>query len=156
MIGSALMEFGTEQQQHLPGILKGEVLWCQGYSEPNAGSDLAALKCRAQRVGDEYVINGSKMWTSDAHECDWIFGLFRTDSTGKKQHGITVLELDMRTPRGRDPDNHQIRWLDELNETVFNDLRVSVENRVGDEHDGWAIAKYILGAAYRAGLSTRR
>ena len=147
MIGPALMEFGTEQQkqQHLPGILKGEVLWCQGYSEPNAGSDLAALKCRAQRVGDEYVINGSKMWTSDAHECDWIFGLFRTDSTGKKQHGITVLVLDMRTPGVEIRPIIKFDGLHELNETVFNDVRVPVANRVGDEHDGWTIAKYILG-----------
>ena len=103
MIGPAIIEFGSRelQEQFLPAILKGEILWCQGYSEPNSGSDLASLQTSAVRDGDHYVLNGTKMWTSDGHHADWMFGLFRTDSSGKKQHGITVLLVDMKTPRDR-------------------------------------------------------
>ena len=147
MLAPALMEFGTEQQKnrYLPQILKGETLWCQGYSEPSAGSDLASLKCRAERIGDEYVINGTKIWTSDAHFSDCLFGLFRTDSSGKKQFGITVLLLDLNTPG---VEVHPIIKFDgqhELNQTFFTDVRVPIENRVGEENDGWTIAKHILG-----------
>jgi len=147
MLAPALMKFGTDaqKQHHLPQILKGETLWCQGYSEPNAGSDLASLKCRAERVGDEYIINGTKLWTSDAHFSDWLFGLFRTDSSGKKQFGITVLLVDLKTPGVEVQPIIKFDGQHELNQTFFSDVRVPVENCVGEENDGWTIAKHILG-----------
>ena len=100
MVGPALIEFGTEDQRErfLPGLANGEIRLCQGYSEPNAGSDLASLQCKAVRDGDDYVINGTKIWTTDAQHSNWMFGLFRTDSSGKKQHGITALLVDMAMP----------------------------------------------------------
>ena len=147
MIGPAIIEFGTPemQQKFLPAILEGEILWCQGYSEPNSGSDLASLQTSAVRDGDHYVLNGTKMWTSDGHHADWMFGLFRTDSSGKKQHGITVLLVDMRTPG---IELRPILTFDgghETNQTFFDDVRVPVANRLGDEDQGWTVAKYILG-----------
>ena len=147
MLAPALMEFGTkaQKQRFLPPVAKGEVLWCQGYSEPNAGSDLASLKCRATRDGDEYVINGSKIWTSDAHFSDWLFGLFRTDSSGKKQFGITVLLVDLKTPGIEIRPIVKFDGLHELNQTTFTDVRVPVEQRIGEENEGWTIAKHILG-----------
>ena len=147
MLGPAIMEFGTDAQKqtHLPKILSGDVLWCQGYSEPGSGSDLASLTCRAVRDGDEYVINGSKIWTSDAHLSDWLFGLFRTDSSGKKQHGITVLLMDLKTPGIEVRPIVKFDGLHELNQTFFTDVRVPVANRVGEEHQGWTVAKHILG-----------
>tara|TARA_Y100001934_G_scaffold252523_1_gene316642 strand:+ start:235 stop:1437 length:1203 start_codon:yes stop_codon:yes gene_type:complete len=147
MVGPALMEYGTEDQkrQHLPAILKGEALWCQGYSEPNSGSDLASLKSQARRVGDEYIVNGAKIWNSDAHFSDWSFGLFRTDSSGKKQHGITVLMVDLRSPGIEVRPIIKFDGLHELNMTVYNNVRVPVENRIGEEHQGWTVAKFILG-----------
>ena len=147
MIGPAIIEFGTRemQEQFLPAILEGEILWCQGYSEPNSGSDLASLQTSAVRDGDHYVLNGTKMWTSDGHHADWMFGLFRTDSSGKKQHGITVLLVDMKTPG---IELRPILTFDgghETNQTFFDDVRVPVANRLGEEHRGWTVAKYILG-----------
>ena len=147
MIGPAIIEFGTRemQEQFLPAILKGEILWCQGYSEPNSGSDLASLQTSAERDGDHYILNGTKMWTSDGHHADWMFGLFRTDNSGKKQHGITVLLVDMKTPG---IELRPILTFDgghETNQTFFDDVRVPVANRLGDEHQGWTVAKYILG-----------
>lgn len=147
MLGPALMRFGTEAQKatHLPRILSGQTLWCQGYSEPNAGSDLASLSCRAERIGDEYRINGAKIWTSDAHFCDWLFGLFRTDSTRRKQQGITVLMMDMHSPGISVQPIIKFDGQHELNHTYFDDVRVPVADRLGAEHDGWEIAKHILG-----------
>ncbi len=147
MLGPTLIEFGTEEQKRrfLPGILSGEVLWCQGFSEPNAGSDLAALKCRAERHGDHYHLNGSKIWTSDAHISDWMFGLFRSDSSGKKQHGITFLLLDMQSPGIKIEPLITFEGTHEVNQVFFDDVRVPVENRLGEEHQGWGIAKYLLG-----------
>ena len=147
MLGPALMEFGTEEQKQrfLPPIVRGEVLWCQGYSEPNAGSDLASLGCKAVRESDEYVINGSKIWTSDAHLSDWLFGLFRTDSSGKKQQGITVLLMDVNSPGIEVRPLIKFDGLHEVNQTFFDDVRVPVDQRVGDENDGWTVAKHILG-----------
>ena len=147
MIGPAIIEFGTRemQDQFLPAILKGEILWCQGYSEPNSGSDLASLQTSAVRDGDHYVLNGTKMWTSDGHHADWMFGLFRTDSSGKKQHGITVLLVDMKMPG---IELRPILTFDgghETNQTFFDEVRVPVANRLGEEHLGWTVAKYILG-----------
>ena len=147
MLGPALMEFGTEEQKQrfLPPIVRGDVLWCQGYSEPGSGSDLASLSCKAVREGDEYVINGSKIWTSDAHLSDWLFGLFRTDSSGKKQQGITVLLVDLSTPGIEIRPIVKFDGLHELNQTFFTDVRVPVNQRVGEENDGWTVAKHILG-----------
>ena len=100
MLGPTLLEFGTDEQKqkYLQPIVERGVVWCQGFSEPNAGSDLAALKCSAVREGDEYVINGSKLWTSEGHYAEWMFGIFRTDTSGKRQQGITFLLLDMKSP----------------------------------------------------------
>ena len=147
MIGPALIEYGSDaqKQKFLPAIRNGDILWCQGYSEPNSGSDLASLQTRAVRDGDEYVINGTKLWTSDGHNSDWMFGLFRTDSSGKKQHGITVILLDMKTPG---IELRPILTFDsgyETNQTFFTDVRVPVSHRLGEEDQGWTVAKYILG-----------
>ena len=147
MIGPAIMAFGTREQQErfLPGILRADVLWCQGFSEPNAGSDLAALRCRAVRDGDEYVINGAKIWTSDAHFSDWIFGLFRTDSSGRRQHGITLLLVDLGSPGIEVRPILKFEGVHEVNQVTFDGVRVPVHQRVGEEDQGWTAAKYILG-----------
>jgi len=147
MIGPAIMAYGTRAQQErfLPRILRADVLWCQGFSEPNAGSDLASLRCRAVRDGDEYVINGAKVWTSDAHFSDWMFGLFRTDSSGRRQHGITLLLVDLGSPGIEVRPIVKFEGVHEVNQVRFEDVRVPVDQRIGDEHRGWTVAKYILG-----------
>lgn len=147
MLGPTIIEFGTDAQkeQFLPGIVDADVAWCQGYSEPNAGSDLAALKCRAGRVGDEYVINGTKIWTSDAHHSDWLFGVFRTDTGGKKQHGITFLMLDLQSPGITITPIITYDGTHEVNQVFFEDVRVPATQRLGAEHQGWTVAKYLLG-----------
>jgi alkylation response protein AidB-like acyl-CoA dehydrogenase len=145
-VGPVIFTFGTQAQKDyfLPRILNGEHYWCQGYSEPGAGSDLAALKTRAVRDGDHYVVNGSKIWTTHAHHADWIFCLVRTDSTGKKQEGITFLLIDMKSP-GIKVDPIITMGLDhEVNQVFFDDVRVPVENRVGEENQGWEYAKFLL------------
>jgi alkylation response protein AidB-like acyl-CoA dehydrogenase len=146
MIGQAVIEYGTDEQKarFLPAILSGEILFCQGFSEPNAGSDLAALKCHAAWEGEAYIINGSKIWTSDGHFADWMFGLFRTDGSGKKQHGITVLLLPMDSPGIEVRPLVTFDGTHEVNQTFFTDVRVPVSGRLGEEHRGWAVAKYIL------------
>lgn len=147
MLAPCLMEYGSKAQQEkfLPGILTGDQLWCQGFSEPNAGSDLASLKCRAERDGDHYVINGSKTWTSDAHVADWMFGLFRTDSSGRKQQGITFLMIDMKSEGVTISPLENFEGTHEVNQVFFDNVRVSVDNRVGAENEGWGVAKYLLG-----------
>ena len=125
--------------------MKGEVLWCQGYSEPGSDSDLASLKCKAVLEGDEYVISGTKIWTSDGHFSDWMFGLFRTDNSGKKQHGITVLMLDMSTPGIEVRPIITFDGAHEVNQTFFTDVRVPVANQLGEQDKGWGVAKHILG-----------
>ena len=147
MVGPALIEFGTDDQKarFLPGLANGDILLCQGYSEPNAGSDLASLQCRAVRDGDDYVIDGTKIWTSDAPHADWMFGLFRTDSSGRKQHGITLLLVDMTSPGLSIAPIRTYEGGDELNQTFFDKVRAPVANRIGEEHEGWGIGKYILG-----------
>jgi alkylation response protein AidB-like acyl-CoA dehydrogenase len=146
MLGPTVMAYGTEEQkrQILPGILEGDVFWCQGFSEPNAGSDLAALQCKAERVGDDYVLNGSKMWTSEGHIADWMFGLFRTDNSGRKQEGITFLVLDLKSPGVTVRPILLFEGTHEVNQVFFDDVRVPVEQRLGEEHKGWTIAKYLL------------
>ncbi len=146
MLGPTLIAFGNQAQKDrfLPGIVNGDQFWCQGFSEPNAGSDLAALQCRAVRDGESYVINGTKMWTTEAHIADWMFGLFRTDGSGRKQEGITFLLIDMRSPGITISPIVTIDGGHEVNQVFFDNLRVSVENRVGDENHGWNIAKHLL------------
>ncbi len=147
MIGPVLCAFGTDEQreQHLPGILDGSVWWCQGYSEPGSGSDLASLKTRALRDGDSYVINGQKIWTTNAHRSDWMFALVRTDTDSKPQQGITFLMVSMSTPGIEVKPIVSIDGLHHLNEVYFTDVRVPVKNRIGDENKGWTYAKYLLG-----------
>ncbi len=147
MLGPTIMAFGTDEQKRriLPAIARGEVFWCQGFSEPNAGSDLAALRCRADRDGNEYVINGSKIWTSEAHHADRLFGLFRTDRSGKKQHGITFLLVDLRADGVHVSPIQTFDGGREVNEVFFDDVRVAQADRVGEENGGWTVAKYLLG-----------
>ena len=147
MIGPVLMNFGTVEQRarYLPRIIRMDDWWCQGYSEPGAGSDLAALKTVARRDGDEYVVNGQKTWTTLAQYADWMFCLVRTRSEGKPQEGISFVLIDMRTPGVR---VRPIRTLDmgaDINEVFLDDVRIPVANLVGPEHGGWTIAKYLLG-----------
>lgn len=147
MVGPVIYTFGTaeQKQQHLPQILDGSVWWCQGYSEPGSGSDLASLKTRAVRDGDEYVINGQKIWTTNAHKADWIFALVRTDVEGKPQQGISFLLIDMSTPGIEVKPIVSIDGLHHLNEVYFTDVRVPVSNRIGEENQGWTYAKFLLG-----------
>jgi len=146
LLGPSLLAYGSAEQKRrfLPGIVNGQTLWCQGFSEPGAGSDLAALQCRAVRDGDHYVIDGSKLWTTEAHFADWMFGLFRTDASGKKQQGITFLLLDMRTPGITVHPVLTFEGGHEVNQVFFDGVRVPVEQRVGEVHQGWGIAKYLL------------
>ena len=158
LCGPVLIEFGTQQQKDffLPRILSGEHVWCQGYSEPQAGSDLAALECRAQRDGDEYVINGQKTWTTHAQFAQWIFVLVRTSREGPKQAGISFLLVPMDAPGVTVRPILSMSGEHEVNEVFFDDVRVPVSNLVGEENQGWKVAKFLLvnergsgsGAAY--------
>lgn len=146
MLGPVLQRFGSkEQQDHfLPRILNGEHWWCQGYSEPGAGSDLASLTTSARREGDHYVVNGQKTWTTLGQHANWIFCLVRTDPAAKKQEGISFLLIEMSTPG---ITIRPIELLDgeaEVNEVFFDDVRVPVANLVGRENEGWTYAKYLL------------
>lgn len=146
MCGPVLMRYGTPEQQdyHLPRILSGEHYWCQGYSEPQAGSDLAALKCRAVRDGDDYVVDGQKIWTTHAHFADWIFLLVRTSSEGAPQAGISFLLVDLRTPGITVRPIISISGEHEVNEVFFDGVRVPVSNLVGEQDRGWSVAKFLL------------
>jgi len=146
MVGPVLIRFGTEQQRsaYLPGILRSDTWWCQGYSEPNAGSDLASLQCRAVRSGDHYVLNGTKMWTTMGHYADMMHALVRTSNQGRKQQGITFLLIDMKTPGITVRPIVSIDAMHHTNQVFFDDVRVPIANRVGAEGDGWAIAKFLL------------
>ena len=146
MVGPVLYTFGSAEQKDrwLPGIRSGEMLWCQGYSEPNAGSDLASLKTRAERHDDHYLVNGQKIWTTQAHWADMMFCLVRTDSTVKQQQGISFLLIDMKTPGIEVRPIYSIDGHHHLNEVYFTDVRVPVENLVGTEGMGWTIAKFLL------------
>ena len=147
MVAPVIMAFGSpaQQQRFLPKISAGEEWWCQGYSEPGAGSDLASLKTRAVRDGDHYVVDGQKTWNTLGQFADWIFCLVRTDSQAKQQSGITFLLIDMKTPG---ITVRPIMLLDgghEVNEVWFENVRVPVENRIGEENRGWTYAKFLLG-----------
>jgi alkylation response protein AidB-like acyl-CoA dehydrogenase len=146
MCGPMLMGYGTPEQKayYLPRILSGEHYWCQGYSEPGSGSDLASLQCRAVRDGDHYVIDGTKIWTTHAHFANWMFVLVRTDASGKPQAGITFLLVDMATPGLTVTPIITLSGEHEVNQVFFDQVRVPVANRVGLENEGWTVAKYLL------------
>jgi alkylation response protein AidB-like acyl-CoA dehydrogenase len=145
-IGPVLLHFGTPEQHRrfLPGILDGSDWWCQGYSEPGAGSDLASLKTRAVRDGDRYVVTGQKIWTSHAHEADWMYTLVRTSQEARKQEGITLLLIPLSLPGIRIQPIRTIDAWHHVNEVFLDEVRVPVENRLGDEGQGWRCAKFLL------------
>ncbi len=147
MVGPVIYTFGNEEQKKrfLPGIQNGTELWCQGYSEPGSGSDLASLKTRAVREGDHYVVNGQKIWTTQAHWADRIFCLVRTNTEVKAQEGISFLLIDMDTPGIEVRPIVSIDGLHHLNEVYFTDVKVPVENLIGEENKGWTYAKFLLG-----------
>ena len=147
MVGPLLIGFGTEAQRAkwLPPILACEHLWCQGYSEPNAGSDLASLRTEARIEGDEFVLNGQKIWTTLAQDATHIFVLARTDKEAKKQKGISFILADLHSPGIRIRPIRDIAGHEELNEVFFEEVRVPRENLVGALNDGWTIAKALLG-----------
>lgn len=147
MVAPVIMAFGNKEQQErfLPGIASGEVWWSQGYSEPGAGSDLASLKCKAERQGDHFIVNGQKTWTTLGQYGEWIFCLVRTSSEGKPQTGISFLLIDMTSPG---VSVRPIKLLDgecEVNEVWFDNVKVPAENLIGEENKGWTYAKYLLG-----------
>ncbi|MFQ5934415.1 MAG: acyl-CoA dehydrogenase family protein [Dehalococcoidia bacterium] len=145
-IGPAIMVHGTEEQkiQHIGGIARGEVIWCQGYSEPEAGSDLGSLKTRAEEDGDDYVINGQKIWTSQAHYADWILFLARTDPDAPKHRGITMFLADMKTPGITVRPIINMTGSHEFNETFFDNVRVPKKNIVGELNRGWYAGMTLL------------
>jgi len=146
MVGPVIFTFGNDEQKkkYLPRILSGDDWWCQGYSEPGAGSDLASLKTRAVREGDHYIVNGQKTWTTLAQFADWIFCLVRTDPNVKSQEGITFLLIDMKTPGITVKPIIVLDGAQEVNEVFFDNVKVPVENRVGEENKGWTYAKFLL------------
>src|SRR6266849_8416426 len=148
MCAPVLFRFGSaaQKQRFLPCIYNGDDFWCQGYSEPGSGSDLASLKTSAVREGDYYIVNGQKIWTTLAQFADWIFCLVRTDAnTGKKQEGISFLHIDMKTPGMTIRPLILMDGRHEVNEVFFDDVQVPAENLVHKEGDGWTVAKYLLG-----------
>jgi alkylation response protein AidB-like acyl-CoA dehydrogenase len=146
MIGPTLIEHGSEEQkeEHLTKILKGEVIWCQGYSEPGAGSDLASLQTRAVRDGDDYVVNGQKIWTTGAQFADWMYMLVRTDPDAPKHRGITYLLVDMKSPGVTVRPLTTLANTQAFNEVFFEDVRVPVKNRIGEENRGWYVGTTTL------------
>jgi pimeloyl-CoA dehydrogenase large subunit len=162
MVGPVIYTFGSDaqKQQFLPRIANLDDWWCQGFSEPGAGSDLASLKTKAERDGDHYVINGQKTWTTLAQHADWIFLLARTDPSAKKQEGISFILVDMKTPGITVRPIITIDGSAEVNEVFFDDVRVPVSNRVGEENKGWDYAKFLLGnervGIARVGVSKER
>lgn len=146
MLAPVIMAFGTEEQksEFLPKILSGEHYWCQGYSEPGSGSDLASLKLKAESDGDDYIVNGSKIWTTHAHLADHIYCLVRTDSQCKPQRGISFLLIDMNTPGLTVEPIITMAGDHEVNQVFFDNVRVPKSNRIGEENKGWTYAKYLL------------
>ena len=147
MVAPVLMRFGSpeQQQRFLPRILAAEDWWCQGYSEPGSGSDLASLKMKAERDGDEYALNGQKVWNTLGQYADWIFCLVRTDSSAKPQKGISFVLVDMKTPGITVRPTRLLDGSYEVNEIWFDNVRVPVSQRIGEENQGWTYAKFLLG-----------
>jgi len=146
MVAPVIMAFGSpaQQQRFLPGIMSGEVWWSQGYSEPGSGSDLASLKCRAERRGDKYIVNGQKTWTTLGQHGDWIFCLVRTSTEGKPQTGISFLLIDMKSPGVTVRPIIMLDGEHEVNEVWFDNVEVPADQLVGEENKGWTYAKYLL------------
>ena len=146
MLGPALLEYGTEEQkrEHLPKIARGEIRWCQGYSEPGSGSDLASLRCKAEDQGDHYLLNGQKSWTSDGDKADWIFCLVRTNDEGPKQEGITFLLFDMETPGITVRPVPLITGESHFCDTFLDNVKVPKDQVVGEVGKGWSVAKALL------------
>ena len=146
MLGPVLLEYGTDaqRQEHLPKITRCETQWCQGYSEPGAGSDLASLQCRAVRDGDQFIINGSKIWTTGADTADWIFCLTRTDPDAVKQDGISFILFDMHQPGVTISPIELISGASDFCQVFFEDVKAEARNLVGELNGGWAIAKRLL------------
>jgi alkylation response protein AidB-like acyl-CoA dehydrogenase len=146
MFGPTLIEVGTEalKQQHIPPIVRGELRWCQGYSEPGSGSDLASLQTRAEDKGDHWLVNGQKIWTSGANTADWCFCLVRTDPTAKKHEGISFLLIDMKTPGVEARPIRLINGSSPFCETFFTDVKVPKDQMMGPLNGGWTIAKRLL------------
>ncbi len=147
MVAPVIMAFGNQAQKdrYLPRILRSDDWWCQGYSEPGSGSDLASLRTKAVRDGDHYVVNGQKTWTTLAQHADMMFTLVRTDDSGKRQEGITFLLIDMHSPGVTVQPITTMDGSQEINSVFLDDVRVPVENRIGEEGKGWTYAKYLLG-----------
>ena len=146
MLGPALLEFGNEEQkqEHIPKIVRGDARWCQGYSEPGAGSDLASLQTRAEDKGDHFLVNGSKIWTTNADKSDWIFCLVRTDPDAKKQEGISFLLIDMNDPGVTTTPIELISGESEFCQTFFDNVKVPKKNLVSELNKGWSVAKALL------------
>jgi alkylation response protein AidB-like acyl-CoA dehydrogenase len=146
MVAPVIMAFGSPEQQRrfLPGIASGEVWWSQGYSEPGSGSDLASVKCRAERKGDVYIVNGQKTWTTLAQYGDWIFCLVRTSTEGKPQTGISFLLIDMKSPGVTVRPIYMLDGEPEVNEVFFDNVEVPASNLIGEENKGWTYAKHLL------------
>ena len=146
MLGPALLKFGSEElkQQHLPPIVRGEIRWAQGYSEPNAGSDLASLQARCEDHGDHFILNGSKIWTSYGDRGDWMFCLVRTDSEAPKHQGISFVMFDMATPGVSTRPIRLISGKSPFTETLFDNVRVEKDQVIGQLNQGWTVAKYLL------------
>lgn len=146
MCGPVVMQYGTPDQKDyfLPRILSGEHYWCQGYSEPNSGSDLASIQTKAVRDGDDYVVNGTKLWTTHAHHANWIFLLVRTDTAAKPQRGISFLVAPLSTPGITITPIMSMSGEHEVNSVFLDNVRIPVTNRLGEENDGWTVAKYLL------------
>ncbi|WP_088622523.1 acyl-CoA dehydrogenase family protein [Oceanicola sp. 22II-s10i] len=155
-LGPVLLKYGTDEQRErfLPGILKGDDWWCQGYSEPGSGSDLASLRTKAELDDDDYVVNGQKIWTSHAHEADWIYTLVRTSTEDKKQKGITLLLIPISSPGITVKEIKTIDGIHHVNEVFFENVRVPVANRVGEEGQGWTYGKYLLSHERLGGANT--
>jgi hypothetical protein len=147
MVGPVIYTFGNEAQKRkfLPRILSGDDWWCQGYSEPGSGSDLASIRTKAVREGEHYIVNGHKTWTTLAQHADWIFCLVRTDSSGKAQAGISFLLIDMKTPGVAVRPIITIDGAHEVNDVFLENVRVPIANRIGEENKGWTYAKFLLG-----------
>jgi len=158
LIGPVLIRFGSPEQKarYLPRILSGEDYWCQGYSEPNAGSDLTSLRTAAVLDGDDYIVNGSKIWTTHAHHATMMFMLVRTSGEGKPREGISFLLVDMKSPGISIRPIISLSGEHELNQVFFDDVRVPKENLVGEENGGWACAQYLLEFERGAGLFSAR